>query len=345
MPTTTVVPVSSSARGYALDTTWRTLLRDLGVEAADALRRAGLPDDLLERPGGRVPPADYYRLWQAIEAELPGQELAIRLCEVVRSESFSPLLFAVLCSPDFLTAARRIKAYKALVAPMCFEVTDEGDQVTIALTWLDQSSPPPASLVLMELLMCVTLARMGTREPIRPARVTTRTLPESVSAYEDFLGGPLRRARSDRIVLSGGDARLPFLTSNDGLWSTFEPGLRQRLTALEAPASTAARVRAVLLEGIPSGLVTVEAVARRLAVSARTLQRDVSADGTSFQQLLHETRESLARHYLEHTALPVGQVAFLLGFTEVSSFHRAFRGWTGSTPQALRDQRLREPVA
>jgi hypothetical protein len=68
------------ASGYALDTTWRTLLKDLGVAPADVLRRVGLADDLLQQPTVRLAAEDYYRLWRSIETEMDGAVLAVELC-------------------------------------------------------------------------------------------------------------------------------------------------------------------------------------------------------------------------------------------------------------------------
>ncbi len=123
------------------------------------------------------------------------------------------------------------------------------------------------------------------------------------------------------------------------MWAAFEPELRQRLDSLDAAVTTSRRVRAALLEGLPSGLVAVEDVAKKLALSTRTLQRRIEAEGASFQQILRETREALARHYLENTTLPTAEIAFLLGFDEANSFYRAFRAWTGSTPDSVRQSR------
>jgi len=189
---------------------------------------------------------------------------------------------------------------------------------------------------MMELLFCVTLARIGTREPVRPALVTTRELPDPLAPYEDFLDVPVRRGARNQVTFTGADARLPFLTSNDRLWTAFEPDLRAHLADLDSPATTTQRVRAAMLEALPSGLVTVEALARKLALSPRTLQRQIKAEGTSYQQILRETRESLARHYLMRTALPTAEISFLLGFDEPNSFHRAFRTWTGTSPERAR---------
>lgn len=295
-----------------------------------------LPDDLLQQPTARLPPEDYYRLWHAVEAATGDPAFPVRLCEAVRAESFSPPLFAALCSPDFVVAAQRLSQYKKLVAPFRLTVTAGPSAVTVELSWTDAGPPPPASLVLMELLFCVTLLRTGTREPVRPLEVTTTELPRDPAPYEEFLGVRLRRGGVHRVAFAVADATRPFLTSNEPLWATFEPELRRRLADLEAPANTGQRIRAALLEALPSGQSSMEATARKLGLSKRTLQRRITAEGTSYQRILDDTRTNLAQHYLTSTALTVAEISFLLGFSEPNSFYRAFRTWTGTTPDSVR---------
>lgn len=319
---------------YAVDTTWRTLLADLGVVPADVLRLAGLPDDLLNQPSVRLPPEDYYRLWRSIEQIRSDPVFAISVCKAIRAESFLPPLFAALCSPNLLVAASRVSHYKRLIGPMRMKVcNDDDDAVTIELIWQDT---PPTSFVMMELLFCVTMARMGTRSDINPIEVTMSDMLSPLEPYEEFLGCPIHQGTSHTISFTHADALHPFLTSNEAIWTAFEPSLRQRLADLDATVSVTNRVRAALHEAIPSGLANMEAVARKLAMSKRTLQRRIATEGSSFQQLLQETREALARHYLKNTALPTSEIAFLLGFDEPNSFYRAFRSWTGITPDSVR---------
>ena len=71
-------------------------------------------------------------------------------------------------------------------------------------------------------------------------------------------------------------------------------------------------------------------------VSARTLQRQLQQEGTNVQTVLNRTRESLARHYLTQDALSATDIAFLLGYDEPHSLHRAFQSWTGLTPHQVR---------
>lgn len=321
---------------YALETTWRPLLKDLGVSSANVLRRAGLPDDLLTRPSLRLEAVDFHRFWESLDTELNDPLLPLTLCKGIRSESFSPVLFAALCSPNLLTAAQRVARYKALVAPMLLKVGQSAERVTVELDWPNSDSPPPVSLVVTELLFVVTLARMGTREQVRPLSVTTTMLPVASDQYTDFLGVHLQKGSRHRVEFSKSDALLPFLTSNEGMWAAFEPELRTRLAQLDASVKVGQRVRSALLEALPGGGVDMEAVARRIGMSRRSLQRHLEAEGLTYKGLLQVTRQSLAQHYLVKTNLPTAEISFLLGFDEPNSFFRAFRGWTGQTPDSLR---------
>lgn len=321
---------------YALDSTWRTLLKDLGVSSANVLRRAGLAEDLINRPGVRLAANDFHRFWEGLESELAVPDLPLKLCRSVRSESFSPPLFAALCSPNFLVAVQRIARFKALVAPMRLEVREDHDQVAVWLVWPEEGGVPPASLVLTELLFVVTLARMGTRELVRPLSVITTEPPSDQEAYVDFLRVRIQKGKRHSVVVSRSDAVRPFLTSNEGLWAAFEPELRNRLAQLDASVTVGQRVRSVLLEALPGGGVEMDAVAQRVGMSRRSLQRHLEAEGLTYTDLLQSTRHALAQHYLLKTDLPVAEISFLLGFDEPNSFFRAFRGWVGRSPESFR---------
>ena len=124
------------------------------------------------------------------------------------------------------------------------------------------------------------------------------------------------------------------------MWDFFEPGLKERLAELGSEASTAQRIRSVLLESLPSGKSAIADTANRLATSTRTLQRRLTAEGTSYQEVLDGVREELAMHYLKNSSLPSAQISFLLGFKDPNSFFRAFHAWSGSTPDSVRNGSL-----
>lgn len=321
---------------YAMDSTWRPLLKDMGLSSANVLRRAELPEDVLNRPAARLAAVDFHRFWEALQIESADPLLPLKLCQAIRSESFSPPLFAALCSPNLFVAVQRIARYKRLVAPMQLNIRDECERVVVELVWNETGSPPPASLVVTELLFVVTLARMGTREHLQPLSVSTTTVPNNHEDYAKFLGVRLQQSSSHRVVFSKYDALRPFLTSNEGMWVAFEPELRTRLAELDASFKVGQRVRSALLEALPGGGVEMDAVAKRIGMSRRSLQRHLEAEGQTYKELLRNTRLALAQHYLLKTELPTAEISYLLGFEEPNSFYRAFRGWTGQTPDSIR---------
>ena len=322
------------AKSFPLEAGWPLVLKDLRVDPAVVLRRARLPTDLFSRPGTPLGTEEYFRLWEAIETEVGEPLFALRLGQAVPVEAFHPPIFAAMCSPNFAIAAQRLSRYKRLIAPMALVVESDTERFAVTFEWLD-GIEPPTSLAMTELVFTVSLVRTATREPVVPTRVEA-VRPPSQADYASFFGVAPVASRTHALVFEASDAQRPFLTANDAMWQTFEPTLRQRLSELDAEATTGQRVRGALLEALPSGESSIEAVARRLAVSKRTLQRRLKEETTTYQAILTQTREELALHYLRKTELSGAEISYLLGYEDPNSFFRAFHEWTGTTTERAR---------
>ena len=319
-------------------------MQDAGLAASPVLRRAQLPGDLFARQNVRLDPVSFFKLWQAIEAEAASIDAdmpaALQIAKVMSSDWFDPELFAALCSSNMGGALERIAKFVRLIAPMIIKVDHEAEHTTVSIDFLDHSLPPPNVFLAFKLVFFVQLARLATRSPVRPLRVgwplATEVAINDALAYEAYFGLPVTDTPLATLVFSNVDIELPFLTENHKMWLFFEPSLRQRLADLDRTAGMAERVRSTLLETLPAGEVSIQVVSRKLAVSARTLQRRLQDEGTSFQQTLDTLRESLALHYLRNTEMSSAEISFLLGFEDSNSFARAFQSWTGKTPQTVR---------
>jgi AraC-like DNA-binding protein len=327
----------SHSAEYPLPPAARLLLTDLGLSVDNILKRASLPGDLFARTRVSLSGDEYFDFWQAIADEGQDPRLPLRIGTGIPVEGFDTPLFAALCSPDLNTALGRFAHYKRLVAPMSLHIDSAHPQGTLLeLAWHDEKRSPPAILVLMELVFFVEFARIATRTRVRPLAVSSPHLPEDVAAFRAHFDLDVTQSEKPALLFSSADAQRPFLTENERMWQEFEPSLKQRLSALDQRATTAERVHSALLELLPSGAPTVEAVCKKLGTSTRTLQRRLHDEGESFQSVLNRTRESLARHYLKRPELTSTEISFLLGYEDPSSFSRAFAGWTGTTPEQLR---------
>ena len=326
----------SSGNVYTVNPGWRILLNDLGIHPIEVLRRAGLPEDLFSRENAVLNTAEYFRFWYALEESADDPLLPLRIGSAISVEAFDPPVFAALCSPDLNTALQRIALYKRLVLPMVLHVGIGGRVTILEIEWLDATVEPPVSLVAAELVFFVQLARIGTRTKLCPLEVKAPSPLKPENGYAEYFGVAAGQGVLPKIVFNVEDAWQPFLTANEKMWGFFEPGLKKRLSEIEESATMAERVHAVLLELLPGGSPSIDAVSRKLFISPRTLQRKLRQEGMSFQDLLHKTREKLATYYLRTSSLSGAEISFLLGFEEPNSFFRAFHVWTGKTPEQAR---------
>ncbi len=321
---------------YALNPGWRILLNDVGLNVENVLKRAHLPGDLFARETASLDTPDYFRLWTAIEEEASDPLVPLRLGSGISVEAFDPPVFAAMCSPNLNTALERISLYKRLIYPIALHIELSDQHTGLRIEWLDKTIPPPTSLVAAELVFFVQLSRIGTRSKVKPLKVRAPNPPSPKDSYFEYFGIRVTKGNDPEILFRAEDAERPFLTANAQMWDFFEPDLKRRLAELDARATTEERVRAALLELIPTGRTSIEQVAKRLGMSTRTVQRKLQSESRAFQLILNDTRAQLARHYLRNSKFSGSEIAFLLGFEDPNSFFRAFHDWTGQTPSDYR---------
>lgn len=324
------------ATRFAVHPGWKLILADMGVAPGDLLALAELPADLFSRKEASLTPAEYFRIFHGLEELVGEAQLPVRLGGAISVEAFDPSLFACLCSPNLNVAFTRLAQYKRLIGPLTLTVFVRKEYTEVSLECYGYDRPLPRSLGTMEMVFFTQLARLATRQAIRPMEVELAALPSQTGPCESFLGCRLRQGRRNRIRFSAEDAARPFLTENVAMWQFFKPELQARLSKLDAEASMRERVRSALLDMLPSGQNTIEEVSSRLAMSKRSLQRYLADESVSYQDVLNDTRQELASHYLARSAISPGEISFLIGFKDTNSFLRAFKGWTGSTPGEYR---------
>ena len=132
----------------------------------------------------------------------------------------------------------------------------------------------------------------------------------------------------------------PCVAADPGLRAVLESHALERLRHLPENPSVADRARALLADGAGAGaLPTAALLAALLRMSLRTLDRALAAEGTSFRRLLEQLRREVSARALAESRHSVSEVAFLLGFNDLSAFYRAFKRWTGQTPVQFRRAR------
>lgn len=309
------------------------VLAKCGVSKSAVLATAGLPADLLEPGEKYITIAEYYRLCDAA-VEVSGRlELPLELALARSLLLPHPVVYAGWCSRDLKSALERISWYKTNLGICVMKFQERRNEIVLQLESKAPEMPLPVSMSLYEMTYLVEMARREAGFPICPTSISfpdMRAVPAAVSEYfrVTALSGD-----TTAITFSMADATRPFMTYEPLVW----PSLREAF-AMRSNEQTNyhARVCDLLADLLPSGQATIEAVAERMAMSKRTLQRRLAGEGCNFQALLNETRKKLAGQHLENRKLTSADISFLLGYKDPNSFIRAYHEWTGRSPRSTK---------
>ena len=304
------------------------------------LRRAGMPVDFFSDEGKGVSGEQYFAIWNAIVDEAKRPDLPLVLGKAYARGPFNPAIFAFSCSPNIEIGFCRLALFKPLIGPITLKAGRQETAFEISITASDERLRIPDSLAVLELVFFVECCRSFTAEPIVPLAIGMPGHQDSFSELRAFFELEPHYAETPRITLSLEDAARPLISENAELWSEFETDLRRQLAHVTGDTRMSARVKDALLELLPAGESSVEAVCERLHVSKRSLQRYLRNEGRTFQSMLDKTRSELSLHYLSKGELGIEEISYLLAFRDPNSFYRAFHGWTGMTPMEARGQQF-----
>jgi AraC-like DNA-binding protein len=318
--------------------TWSAaVLRALTARGQDAhaiARAAGIDPGALGAEA-RVPREALNRLWQRAVEATGDPAFGIEVARHTAQTTFHALGYAVLASATLGEAFERMVRYRRLVGDvLVFRLVDAGDRYRFEFDVSADPTVPPQAVDAIASL-CVRQARALHRpRPCNPLAVElARPAPFDPEPYQRTFRCPVRFATPvSALEYSRADIEDPLPTANAELARGNDEVLVRHLARLEQ-ARVSSRVQQAVLETLPDGAPSKGAIARKLGMSARNLQRHLADEGTSFKDLLNDARASLARTYVAERRLSVTEIAFVLGFADTSAFSRAFKRWTGVSPR------------
>jgi AraC-like DNA-binding protein len=173
---------------------------------------------------------------------------------------------------------------------------------------------------------------------VTPLRVEfSHAVPSNLSEHRRIFRAPLLFDRPRAaLVLPLRVLELPLHGANPGLCTVLERQVSELLADLPGTETVVDRVKRLIVGELSGGEPSAEVVARKMRATPRTLHRWLTAEGTSYREILDGLRRNLALRYLTEDRLAIGEAAYLLGFSEASAFHRSFKRWTGKTPAQYR---------
>lgn len=320
----------------------RTLrrLEELNLPASRLLPHAGLPVALFQQEKVQVSTDERFAIYKAMSEVSGDPAIGLKLGTEERAERYDPIAIAALCTRSLRDALQRLARYKQLTCPEKIEVIEKKDECAVRFDWLLAQEQEPAALVDTCFAWIVSIARCGTGQALHPKRVEFQRPLAHRDVYQSYFQCPVRfRPPQNLLVFRKQDLDMPLTTYNAELFAMVAPQLEAELSKQQAEKTISEQARGVLKRLLAGQRPGVQDVARELRLSTRTLQRRLTDEGVSFQQLIKEARQELARHYLLHSSLELNETAYLLGYEDASSFFRAFHSWEGTSPGEWRSSR------
>lgn len=312
-------------------------LKSIGLTPGAILRQSNLPPTVYSGESF-VTTAQNFSIWRAIRELCNDPTIGWKFMSQVETDQYHPTLLAALHARTYRESIERLARYKQLCSAEEFRITPKGDEILVEVSWpFAGGEPAPALLIDAVFALVTELGRRGTKTRLHPKRIELTRPVEPENRFEEYFGCQVKyRATRDALILHAADLELLFVTYNDELLQMLAPQFEHALKEGRAKQSILEQVKWVLKRLLAGSRPDLLMVAKELGMGERTLQRRITDEGTTFRQLLNETRHELVRQYLGNASVEITEAAFLVGFEDPTSFYRAFRSWEGTTPAEWR---------
>lgn len=321
------------------------LAQSHGLDLPPLLREAGLATDILTEDHRRIDGLQFQALIRALLQRISDPLLGLHSGDFVQPGSYSVLGYITMSCATLGEAIARIAPYEKLVGDMGItRVHVIGDEIRIRWTCAYPDPDVRPHMVDNVFASWINYARwLGNAPDTHPLRVELEREAPDTSLCEEYRTRwhcpVLFGQRHNLIAIARELLDAPLRQPDPELRQTLESHAQSKLAVLEDDVALVTRVREIVRAQLLQGITRQDLIADHLNMTARTLQRKLGQESTSYQMILDEERQARAEHLLRQTAQPIPDIALSLGFAEVSSFHRSFKKWTGKTPGEYRQTR------
>jgi len=310
-----------------------------GIELSELIHRAGVNEQLLEEPGARLPLDSVINLWEHARRSTRDEHIALDVAEFLPFGAYKTYDLLLATAPTIGEALRKAAKYNGFVNDAFRPSLQVArDQARLEYSnCVDSKCNPPEYIEFI--FACFLLRfRLTTGVDVRPTEIHFRhTGPRDLSAHYRVFQAPIRFNQPvTRVFLDPSVLRVPQLYADSATCELLEHHVQTALGRSGASDELTLALRNALSGSLSSKRVTLATTARDLGVSRRGLQRKLAARGLSYREFYRTMRCEVALALLARSECTASEVADSLGFSELSSFSRAFKKWTGQSPQAHR---------
>ncbi len=308
----------------------------LGGEKTAILQQAKVTSQQLAKPENRISLQEERALWRSMVDETGREDIGIICGLNFPIQSTGLIGYVMMNSPSIGVALRKFCVYQKLIGDsMGIRMEDTDDYTTVYLelwtTWYEELRFTTDTF----LGACFSWLEKNSVTAVRPVRVGFHYQePTNAQDYRDaFAPAPVSFGEEvTYLVYRRKDLDATLLSQNSEMLTFFEKQVREKYQEFEGNSTLTRQTRRIILDNMEGEAPGIEQVASQMTMSVRTLQKALKAENTSYQRLLNDVRKETAIAYLKKGVLSKSEIAFLLGFSDLSVFSRNFKKWTGYAP-------------
>ncbi len=337
---------SSTGQRTALAQTLITIerfMREQGLDYQRAARAVGIDPAVAKVPDARVPLRNLAQLLENVARETNNDALGAQIGATFQLGTTGTLDYVISNAPTLRVALRDYVRFLALVSDGLDVRFEERPRMSHIVTPLPAAFGPSAQLMDAQTAVRAARIRRIMRDPSFPLSVElTRVKPRAFAEFKHIFGPGVRFERAEnRIGIATRALDKPLPAADPQLYRVLVQAAKKALAESERTAHPLSRLISHIGAGLSHGDVRISVAAQAMGLTLPELRRQLARSGTTFRDFLYETRKSMADHYINETALTMTEIAFLLGFSELSAFSRAAKKWFGRTPRELRKRSRR----
>jgi AraC-like DNA-binding protein len=305
------------------------------------LDELNIPRAVLTDSKTEIPLAKHCMLLELAAKRQGDENLGLRIGSELHPRDMGPLGYAVLNSPTVLVALQNLARYLHVYARGCdmeLKVVEDFAYFTFSYTIIDPSPVGRRQEAECTLAMVKNVIEFATESKLNLEEVYfEHPSPDSSLEHKRIFGAPIYFGKNvNRIKFHKKALEKRLVHHEPRLYELLEEHLRDSLESQSQVEDLLVTVGNMISKSLSNGIPSVDDVADKLYMSKRTLQRRLNDKGVHFNQYADEIRCKMAQQYVEKTNLPLTEIAYLLGYAQISAFSRAFRRWTGKTPHSFR---------
>lgn len=313
------------------------------IDVNTAFSKCGINTAELQDQETRLAADKLAQLMRYCNKQIGGNDFSIEIAKHFYPGMFHALGYAMMSSNSLYDALERISRYKRIVSNSCLLTVNESNDLLnfdMEVFHYEDSGRPALSDPLIETFLAtmVSFSRELVGQHITPISVKlTRHAGEHSNKYlEEFFGCPITfDAKCSGLVFHRNIADTKLIVGNSLITQVHEQILDDLLSRIDR-SDLIYQIKNKIYEQLPLGAPSQQQMATELGMSLRNLQRKLHEKGTGYKELLEATRRRLALDYLTQQHLSFSEISYLVGFSSVANFHRAFKRWTGKTPGEYR---------